>query len=397
MWIDRSITSRLLSVSKQFPAVLLTGARQTGKTSLLKHTFPKASYVSFDLPSIAEEAESNPDGFLEKLGNSPVILDEIQYVPKLFRHLKFVLDKERHAMGRLLMTGSQKFSLMKSLSESLAGRCAVLELDTLSAQEVRKAFSKDIPSLEDFLWKGGFPEIYRNPDLRPGEFFHAYVAAYLERDVRSFLRVGNLRDFERFIRSCALRSGQLVNFTDLARDIGVAATTIRDWISALEASNQVILVEPYFNNATKRMIKTPKLFFLDTGLLCFLLGLDSPKTLLNSPFIGPVWETYVLNQIVRAKASLGATAGIYFWRDAHGVEVDFVLENHGKLRLIEVKWMEEPPALKVIPVLEKVMGQLKQRAASEHWVACRTAHDHYLKENPAIRYINAYKFHDWLA
>ena len=394
MWIARGVEPKLKGLSRSFPAVLLTGARQTGKTSLLRHAFPKAEYVSLDLPSIASQAESDPEEFLGRW-KGPVVLDEVQYAPALFRSLKAAIDRNRHAMGRYLMTGSQKFVLMKELPESLAGRCALLELDTLSAAEVQGLSSGKPPSLLHFLWRGGFPELYRNRRLKPADFFSAYVAAYLERDVRALLRVGNLRDFERFLRACALRSGQLLNLTDLARDIGIAGTTARDWISVLEASNQLALLEPYHGSYGKRLIKTPKLYFLDTGLLCFLLGLDSPEGIQRSLFTGALWETFALNQIWRARMASGSAAQIYFWRDARGKEVDFVIEHQGRLRLVEAKWAEEVNDSRVFEAMDAVRSLLGKRAAAEHWVVCRTPNDHLLPGRPGIRVINGYRFLNW--
>ena len=394
MWIPRKLQSRILEVSRRFPAVLLTGARQTGKTSLLRRTFPDAGFVSLDLPSAAHQAEQNPDEFLASW-HEPVILDEVQYAPGLFRHLKRRIDESRHSMGRFLMTGSQKFTLMKGLSESLAGRCAVLELDTLSGVELHEALGARTPSVARLLWRGGFPELHRDPDIETAIFYSSYVATYLERDVRSALRVGSLRDFERFLRACAVRSGQLLNLSDLARDVGIAGTTARDWVSVLEASNQLILLEPYFSNTGKRMIKTPKLYFRDTGLLCFLLGMDSAAALEKSTFIGAIWETFVLNQILCGRTAVASAAKVFVWRDAQGTEVDFVLEHGGKLRLVEAKWAESIRDRKSIAPLLKVRSHLGRRAADEHWLACRTANAHRLPGEPGVKLVNGVVFDRW--
>jgi len=395
MWIDRALAARLTDLARAFPAVLITGARQTGKTSLLRHTFPTASFVSFDLPSIAAQAESNPEQLLGG-HTEPLILDEVQYAGGLFRFLKSRIDTDRHRMCRYLMTGSQKFTLMGSVSESLAGRCAIVELGTLSAAELRGSLGASAPDAVHCIWQGGFPESYRNPELTPRDFFASYVATYLERDVRLSLRISSLRDFERFLRACALRSGQLVNFTDLARDVGIAGSTARDWIAVLQASNQVVLLEPYFNNLGKRMVKTPKLYFADTGLACFLLGIDSAETLLRSPFLGAIWETWILNQILRARDARGSAAAMYFWRDVHGTEVDFVLHHGGRLRLIEAKWAENFSDRRTLASLLKVRDALGERAADEHWVACRTAHDHLLPADNSIRVLDGFRIDERL-
>jgi len=395
MWIERRLSAQALSAARQFPALVVTGARQTGKTTLLRQLFPEASFASLDLPSAAYQADERGEEFLRAY-KEPVILDEVQYAPGLFRYLKVAIDAERTQRGRFLMTGSQKLSLMHALSESLAGRCAVLELDTLASVEILSAFPEEAILAEEILWRGGFPELWRDREMEPRLFYSSYTATYLERDVRLSLRVGNLRDFERFLRACALRSGQLLNLADLARDVGIAATTARDWLSVLEASSQVVLLEPYFNNPTRRLIKSPKLYFRDTGLLCFLLGLETPAALAASALSGAVWETFVLGQILRARAATGSVGQVFFWRDTHDVEVDFLIEQNGRVRLIEAKWAEvlaDPRrALKPLLTVRDLMGD---RVAAEHWVACRTPHPHTPPGISGVRLINAVSFEGW--
>ncbi len=395
MWIDRRLADQVLAAARQFPALVVTGGRQTGKTTLLRHLFPNAAFASLDLPSAAFQADERGEEFLRAYPES-VILDEVQYAPGLFRHLKVAIDARRSERGRFLMTGSQKFALMHALSESLAGRCAVLELDTLAGSEILSAFPEEGIRPEEILWRGGFPELWRDREVEPRLFYSSYVATYLERDVRLSLRVGNLRDFERFLRACALRSGQLLNLTELARDVGIAGTTARDWLSVLEASSQVMLLEPYFNNPTRRLIKTPKLYFRDTGLLCFLLAVESPAALASSPFAGAVWETFVLGQILRERAATGAAGQVFFWRDSHGTEVDFLIEQNGRVRLIEAKWAEtltDPRALRSLLTVRDLFGE---RALPEHWVACRTRHPHPVPGVPGVGLINAVSFAGWL-
>lgn len=396
MWVERTVAPRIELLVGQFPAVLLTGARQTGKTSLLRRTFPDAAFVSLDLPSVAEQADLEPGTFLDARGE-PMIIDEVQYAPGLFRFLKARIDSDRHRMGRFLMTGSQKFGLMQSVSESLAGRCAIVELGTLSATELRRSLGRQLPEVAEVLWRGGFPELYRNPDLSPPDFLSSYVATYLERDVRLSVRASSLRDFERFLRACALRSGNLANFTELARDVGIAATTARDWLAVLEASSQIVLLEPYFGNLGKRLIKTPKLYFRDTGLLCLLLGIDSTQAMQRSPFMGALWETFVLNQILLARESVGSAARVFFWRDAHGTEVDFVIEQAGRVRLVEAKWTERAPDRRALAPLLRVRDLLGERAAGEHWIACRTVHARPLERGSDIRLIDGFRHEDWLS
>lgn len=389
------MAERVLAAARQFPSLVVTGGRQTGKTTLLRHLFPEASFASLDLPSAAQQADERGEEFLASY-QEPVILDEVQYAPGLFRHLKVAIDAARSRRGRFLMTGSQKFSLMRALSESLAGRCAVLELDTLSSIEILAAFPGEAIPVEEILWRGGFPELWRDREIETRLYYSSFVATYLERDVRLALRVGSLRDFERFLRACALRSGQLLNLTDLARDVGIAGTTAREWLSVLEASSQVVLLEPYFANLTRRLIKTPKLYFRDSGLLCFLLGLESPGVLGSSPLAGPIWETFVLGQILRARSATGSAAQVFFWRDVQGTEVDFLIEQNGRVRLIEAKWMEtlgDPRALK--PLLQ-VRDLLGDKAVAEHWIASRTRHPHSTPGAPGVRLINGASFAGWL-
>ncbi len=384
MWIERDLTERIRTLVSRFPALLLTGPRQVGKTALLRHTFPGLSFATLDLPSLAEAAETTPGEFLEKQG-SPLILDEVQYAPGLFRHMKAAIDADRHRMGRFLMTGSHRFALMQSITESLAGRCAVVELAPLSMRELRSSLGWDGPGEEQVLWRGGFPDLWRDPGLDPRDFFTSYVVTYLERDVRSAMRVGSLRDFERFLRACAMRSGQLLNLADLGRDVGIAATTVRDWISVLQASGLVLLLEPWFGNLGKRLIKAPKLYLRDTGLACFLLGIDSPTGLLRSPFLGPLWEAFVLGELLAAIAAAGSSAKVFFWRDASGTEVDFAIEHQGRVRLVEVKWAEDARDSLLALSIQKVSSLLGDRSAQEHWLLCRTPHAHLLPGVPSVR------------
>jgi len=252
MWFDRHPTPRLIDAARFFPVIVLTGARQVGKTSLLRRAFPNHAYVSLEVPSIAELAEHDSAAFFARYP-APLLVDEVQYAPGVFHALKSFVDDDRHAMGRYVLTGSQKFELMRGVSESLAGRCAVLELDGLSAAELSAGGIDVATELETVMARGGFPELWRQPDLPTGLFYGSYLATYLERDVRQLVNVGSLRDFERFLRACAARSGQLLNRSELARDVGVSHSTVNEWLSVLVASNQVALLEPWFTNVGKRL------------------------------------------------------------------------------------------------------------------------------------------------
>jgi predicted AAA+ superfamily ATPase len=340
MWIERAVESRLERSARTRPVIVLTGARQTGKTSTLLRLFPTHSFVSLDLPTEAEQAEKEPRSFLQR-HPAPVIIDEVQYAPGLFRHLKAEVDAHRTRNGQFLLTGSQKFTLMKNVSDSLAGRADIIELETLSFAEIHAALPQI--GVETAILRGGFPELYANTDIDLIPFYNSYLATYLERDVRALTNVGNLRDFERFVRACALRSANLLNKADLARDVGISPSTANHWLSMLEASGQVVLLEPWFSNRTKSIVKSPKLYFADTGLLCALLNIRSEEALRQSPALGAIWETFVFAQLRDRERRAGREGGLFFWRDRTR-EVDFVIDSGGRLELFEAKWTELPDA-----------------------------------------------------
>jgi predicted AAA+ superfamily ATPase len=373
MWIHRDIEPRLQRSARTRPVLVLTGARQTGKTSTLRRLFPDYRFVSLDLPTEAEQAEREPEGFLRRYP-PPVIIDEVQYAPGLFRYLKVAVDANRTRRGEYLLTGSQKFTLMKNVSESLAGRADIIELETLSYQEIRAALPQT--RLEPLIVRGGFPELQANPDIDHVAFYNSYLATYLERDVRSLANVGSLRDFERFLRACALRSANLLNKADLARDVGIAPSTANHWISTLEASGQIVLLEPWFSNRTKSIVKSPKLYLADTGLLCTLLNIRSEEELRRSPAVGAVWETFVFAQLRGRERRAGRAKSQFFWRDRTR-EVDFITDVAGRLELFEAKWSEVPDAADTanLAFMRNAIG--KTRFANGA-VICRAAHGYPL-------------------
>lgn len=373
MWIERDWARPVASLSKSFPAVLLTGPRQVGKTALLRRQYPKAAYVTFDDPALARHAETQPDAFFAERP-SPLILDEVQYVPGLFRHLKKVIDRDRRP-GRFLLTGSESFALMQNVSESLAGRCGVLEMSSLSFAEIHRN-DADRGDL-DCLVTGGFPALYSGEFERPSDFYSSYVVTYLERDVRNMRGVADLRDFDRFMRAVALRTGQILSYSDLARDVGVAPNTARAWVSLLAASGLVYLLEPYHRNLGKRLVKSPKLYFMDTGLACHLVGIDARSTLLVSPLAGAFWETFVVGQVVRHFQTARARPPIWYWRTSTGDEVDIVIERGGRFIAIECKLTETPgrDATKGLTAFSAYYGP---RAIENAYVASRTLHRYAL-------------------
>jgi len=375
MWIPREIESRLLRSARTRPVVVLTGARQTGKTSTFRRLFPDYGFVSLDLPTEAEQAEKEPQTFLQRHPAS-VIIDEVQYAPGLFRYLKVAVDANRRRNGQFLLTGSQKFTLMKSVSESLAGRADIAELETLSFAEILVALPKT--AVEVAIVRGGFPELHADPDIDHVAFYNSYLATYLERDVRSLASVGSLRDFERFLRACALRSANLLNKADLARDVGISPTTANHWLSVLEASGQVVLLEPWFSNRTKSIIKSPKLYLADTGLLCALLNIRSEAELRQSPAAGAVWETFVFAQLRARERRAGRVQSLFFWRDRTR-EVDFVADIAGRLEIFEAKWAEVPAAGDAVNLefVRRVVGKARVGSAA---IVCRAPNGYPLAE-----------------
>ncbi len=356
----RKISEKIQNLSKQFSVIVLTGARQTGKTTLLKTVFPDFNYISLDLPSLAEQAEVDPQQFLFQ-NPSPLIVDEAQYAPGLFRHLKRVVDQNRDIPGQYILTGSQKFNLMKEVSDSLAGRAVWLELEGLSIFELSSnGFNHhDLPQLFNGFIRGSLPELWQKPEMDAHDYYRTYLATYLERDVRQIVNVGNLRDFERFIRVCASRNGQLLNKTDISKDVGVTLNTINQWLSVLEACNQISFLEPYFGSTGKRVVKSPKLYFSEVGMLCFLLGLDS-RSVQTSAFMGNIWETFIFAEFRKWIRNQNINAHLWFYRDNRAREVDFLVESGGKLDLFEVKWKTNPDH-KDAKTMNAVYDDLKEK------------------------------------
>ena len=365
MWITRKYEATLQDFATQFPAIVLTGPRQVGKTSTLLRVFPSYDYVSLDLPYNAAQAEENPEKFLADHADD-LIIDEVQYAPSLFRYLKVHIDQDRRP-GRFLLTGSQHLQLMDTISESLAGRCGVLNMLGLTAGEV---FQVNLAVDEEALiWTGGMPELHARDEVTPGYWFTSYVATYLERDVRNILSVGNLRDFDRFLRACALRIGQLLSFSDLAKDVGISPNTAKSWISVLQTSGQIFLLEPYYKSLGKRLTKSPKLYFTDTGVAAFLLGFGSPGSLSHSPLWGQFWENHVALEYLKYTRGAGRQPRMWFWRTRMGEEVDLIIEHSGKILAIECKSTERPG--------EKDIRSLKSFASHmqgdvQSLVVCRT-------------------------
>lgn len=352
------MSSLINKLNTERPALLLTGARQTGKSSLLNKLFPEHSYVTLDIPFNAKQASEGGQFFLESHG-TPLIIDEIQYAPELFRQIKVQIDQHRQVTGQFIMTGSQKFSLMKGVSESLAGRVAILNLHSLSARELSNHFEVNLTAKQVLQWmlKGGYPEIYEHK-LDQTQYFGDYIATYIERDVRQLLNIRHIREFDQFMRLLAIRSGQIFSMSRIATEVGVSTHTIKSWVSVLEASNIIYLLKPYYQNFGKRLIKSPKLYFLDTGLLCYLANITSTDILGNTPLLGAFFETYAFGQLLRSLHNQGRADEIYYFRDKDGLEVDFLIPAGNLLNLYECKWNDESGEIpKNIKKLKPIFGE----------------------------------------
>ncbi|OPZ97440.1 MAG: hypothetical protein BWY71_01617 [Planctomycetes bacterium ADurb.Bin412] len=331
--IRRQLQDKLQELAKGFPALAVTGPRQSGKTTLARAAFPHLLYVSLEDPDRREMALTDPRGFLDIYRNG-AILDEVQRTPELFSYLQGILDQPGQPAGRFILTGSQQFGLHDRISQSLAGRVA---METLLPFSLTELYPKGPDaSSDEVMWRGFYPPLHER-QLNPTNWFKSYVQTYLERDVRNMLNIRDLGDFQRFLRLCAGRSGQLLNSSQLAADTGISTKTAQAWISVLEAGYLVFLLRPHHANFSKRLIKSPKLYFFDTGLLCWLLGIHEPDQLAVHPLRGAVFETMVAAEVMKSRFNRGLEPGLFFWRDQSGREVD-LLADHGRLLLpAEVK------------------------------------------------------------
>ncbi len=329
--IPRRLAVSIQSASRGFGALVLTGPRRSGKTWLLRHLFPKARYLLFEDPDVVGRFRADPQGFLDDI-ETPVILDEVQNVPELFNYVRTRIDRAPGRKGRWLLTGSQESALMRNVSESMAGRAAILHLLPLALAESTKVG----------LLNGGYPEVIARPRQR-GLWFASYVQTYIERDVRSISQIHDLSKFRRFLALLATRHGQMLNKTELAAPLGMSVPGITSWIDILQATGLILLVQPYFENLGKRLIKTSKMYFVDSGLVCHLLGIESDSQLARSPFLGPVFEGFVASEIIKAQINSGRRKELYYFRDQQGLEVDF-LASLGKsgMTLIEAKATRTP-------------------------------------------------------
>jgi len=331
--IPRAISEKLKQLSGQYPVVALTGPRQSGKTTLVRDVFTEKKYASLEDPDIREFALTDPRGFLAAYSGG-AILDEVQRAPDLFSYIQTYVD-EQNKEGLFILTGSFNFGLMEGISQSLAGRVGLLTLLPFSFNELESPGV--LPdSLESLLYTGAYPRIY-DKGLPPSEWYANYVTTYLERDVRAVKQITDLDQFQRFLKMCAGRAGQILNLTSLGNDCGITHNTARSWLSVLQAGYIVFLLQPFFKNYNKRLVKSPKIYFYDTGLLSYLLGINSPEELFIHAARGPVFETWVLSEIMKGRLNRGLREDLYFWRDNAGHEIDCIIDRGSSHLALEIK------------------------------------------------------------
>lgn len=327
----RLLNDKLRELFSKFPVVYLTGPRQSGKTTLAKMTFPDLPYTNFEDISVREAVRIDPHGFL-KSHDSGVIIDEAQNIPEIFSYIQVYADQRQHP-GQYLLTGSQNFLLNEKISQSLAGRIGILNLLPLSYDEVMQDYKI---SIDDFMFKGGYPRIYEQ-NIDPEDFFSGYIQTYVERDVRQLKNISSLDTFQKFLFLCAGRVGQVLNLSSLSNDCGISVPALKEWISILECSYVIYTLHPWYLNINRRMMKSPKMYFYDTGLLCNLLNIRNTHELKQHFAHGSIFENFVINEIVKSQLNKGKRPNVYFLRDAKGHEIDCVIPSHSAVAYYEIK------------------------------------------------------------
>lgn len=359
-YFRRSSEALILDALRSAPVVVVTGPRQAGKSTLLRHALADWPVVSLEDPDMREFARDDPRGFLRHFP-APLIIDEAQYVPALFSYIQTQVDRDASA-GRYVLSGSQQFSLLAGVTQSLAGRAALIELPPLRLKELADA-GRVPESLDSLLLQGGYPALHARR-LDPRRYYADYIQTYLERDVRSLTAVHDLGNFQRFLRMCAARTGQLLNLNALANDCGITQPTAAAWMNVLEASFVVKRIAPYHRNFGKRLVKSPKLYFLDTGIAAWLLGIASERDMANHYARGALFETWAVSEALKWRAVRGDARPLYYWRDNIGNEVDLLLEQDGGFTLVEIKSGQtfQSDWMRALGTVERHIGAPARRA-----------------------------------
>lgn len=331
--INRTASSRLIKLATTFRSVAVVGPRQSGKTTLCKMVFPQKPYVSLENPDTLEFSKTDPRGFLSQF-KTGAILDEIQRAPHLFSYLQQVLD-ETKKKGLFILTGSNNFLLHENITQTLSGRIAYLQLLPLSLHELKKS-KKNKPAYGWHILNGGYPEVI-SKKINPGDWYAGYINTYVERDVRQLKNISNLSQFTKLLKLCAGRTGQILNLTSLSNDCGIDQKTVAAWLSVLQSSYIIYLLKPYHANFNKQIVKTPKLYFCDTGVACSLLGIDSANQITTHAAKGALFENMIVSELLKERFNAGIADNLYYWRDKTGNEVDIVFDKAGKLTAMELK------------------------------------------------------------
>ena len=387
MYIRRHIENVVKAARENYPSILVTGPRQVGKSTLLREMFPDFAYETMDDFAINAAVQSDPLGYLRMQG-TPFIIDEVQKVPILFGSLKYVIDKDRK-MGDYLLTGSQKFELMKGISESLSGRISVIDLLGLSLREIfNDEWNKPFLPVKEYLFKrpfvrllspnalwdiihrGSMPALYEKSDRNWARYYADYVSTYIERDIRQIIKIEDTLAFMQFLVALAGRTGEILNMDSVAKDVGVSSPTIKKWVSALQASNIIYLLQPFSLNAVKRIIKSPKVYFTDTGLVCYLCKWLTKETLMNGAQAGAIFETFVIGEIIKSYYNAGMEPPIYYFRNKDGQEIDLVFWQDGTLYPVEIK-KTASPNIKDVKHFSALQSHFPSLKIGEGGIICR--------------------------